>query len=133
MSDYYPSPAAIAKEFSLANRSVMFLHAAEAASAAGAQTIGRGYLDAVITIAFQQSIPDDEPLVELVSAKEWIECVPNRCGGRPVIKGTRLEVAFVQSVLAEGESIDFLVEGWPDVPRAAFEWIADNLGPGESS
>lgn len=119
-------------EWALAKRSVMFLHAAEAASAAGARTVGRGNLDAVITIAFQQWIPDDELSAEVVSASEWIECVPNRCGGRPVIKGTRLEVAVVQSVLAEGEGMDFLVEGWPDIPREALEWIAENFGPGKA-
>ncbi|MXZ80072.1 MAG: DUF433 domain-containing protein [Gammaproteobacteria bacterium] len=42
-------------------------------------------------------------------------------GGTPVIVGTRLTVYAILGQLQDGDSIDDLVEDYPDIPRQAFE------------
>jgi len=51
----------------------------------------------------------------------FIEMVEGVQGGRPVIKGTRLTVSAIHCRLAAGDTIDMLLEDYPDVPRRAFE------------
>jgi uncharacterized protein (DUF433 family) len=46
-----------------------------------------------------------------------IEINPRVCGGRPVIKGTRIPVEVILGQLAEGESWDALLEGYPQLIR----------------
>jgi uncharacterized protein (DUF433 family) len=50
-----------------------------------------------------------------------IEAVEDVQGGRPVIKGTRLTVSAIYGRLSSGDSIDDLIEDYPDIPRNAFE------------
>ena len=52
---------------------------------------------------------------------ERIEINPRVCGGQPVIKGTRLAVAVILEQLAEGESWDSLLRGYPELARADIE------------
>ena len=47
-----------------------------------------------------------------------IEIDPRICGGQPVIKGTRISVAAVLEQLAEGESWESLLKGYPELTRA---------------
>jgi uncharacterized protein (DUF433 family) len=47
-----------------------------------------------------------------------IEINPRVCGGRPVIKGTRIPVEVILGQLAEGESWEALLEGYPELGRA---------------
>ncbi len=47
-----------------------------------------------------------------------IEINPRVCGGRPVIKGTRIPVEVILGQLAEGESWDALLDGYPQLIRA---------------
>ena len=47
-----------------------------------------------------------------------IEFHPRVCGGRPVIKGTRIPVGVILGQLAEGESWDALLRGYPELTRA---------------
>ncbi len=47
-----------------------------------------------------------------------IEFNPRVCGGRPVIKGTRIPVEVILGQLAEGESWDSLLKGYPELTRA---------------
>ena len=47
-----------------------------------------------------------------------IEINPRVCGGRPVIKGTRIPVEVILGQLAEGESWDALLGGYPQLIRA---------------
>lgn len=47
-----------------------------------------------------------------------IEFNPRVCGGRPVIKGTRIPVAVILGQLAEGETWDSLLAGYPELTRA---------------
>lgn len=49
---------------------------------------------------------------------ERIEINPRVCGGQPVIKGTRIPVAVILDQLADGESWDSLLEGYPELKRA---------------
>jgi uncharacterized protein (DUF433 family) len=57
---------------------------------------------------------------------ERIEIDPRRCGGSPVIKGTRIPVAVILDHLAAGKSWDYILEGFPgltsDDVRAALEF-----------
>jgi len=46
-----------------------------------------------------------------------IELSPRRCGGTPVIKGTRIPVAVILDQLAAGESWDCLLQGYPGLLR----------------
>jgi uncharacterized protein (DUF433 family) len=47
-----------------------------------------------------------------------VEFDPRVCGGRPVIKGTRIPVEVILGQLAEGESWDALLRGYPELTRA---------------
>jgi len=46
-----------------------------------------------------------------------IEIDPRRCGGTPVIKGTRIPVAVILDQLATGESWESLLRGYPGLIR----------------
>ena len=48
---------------------------------------------------------------------ERIEIDPRRCGGTPVIKGTRIPVAVILDQLASGETWQSLLEGYPELTR----------------
>lgn len=47
-----------------------------------------------------------------------VEINPRVCGGQPVIRGTRISVAALLEQLAEGESWDSLLSGYPELTRA---------------
>lgn len=51
----------------------------------------------------------------------FIEIVEGVQGGRPVIKGTRLTVSAIHGRLSAGDTVEMLIEDYPDIPRAAFE------------
>jgi uncharacterized protein (DUF433 family) len=46
-----------------------------------------------------------------------IEINPRVCGGQPVIKGTRIPVEVILDQLAEDESWDALLAGYPELTR----------------
>ncbi len=46
-----------------------------------------------------------------------IEIDPRRCGGTPVIRGTRIPVAVILDQLATGETWDSLLAGYPELSR----------------
>lgn len=46
---------------------------------------------------------------------ERIEMDPRRCGGSPVIRGTRIPVAVIIDQLASGETWDSLLKGYPEL------------------
>ena len=46
-----------------------------------------------------------------------IEILPRICGGRPVIRGTRIPVEAILGQLAEGESWDSILKGYPELVR----------------
>lgn len=46
-----------------------------------------------------------------------IEIDPKVCNGKPVIRGTRIPVSVILEQMAEGESWDGLLEGYPELHR----------------
>jgi len=48
-----------------------------------------------------------------------IELNPRVCNGRPVIKGTRIPVSVILEQIAEGESWDTLLAGYPELKTRA--------------
>ncbi|MGA2938057.1 MAG: DUF433 domain-containing protein [Syntrophobacteraceae bacterium] len=46
-----------------------------------------------------------------------IELNPRVCNGRPVIRGTRIPVSVILEQIAEGQSWDTLLEGYPELTR----------------
>jgi len=52
-----------------------------------------------------------------VTLLERIELNPRVCNGKPVIKGTRIPVSVILERLAEGESWDQILSGYPELKR----------------
>jgi uncharacterized protein (DUF433 family) len=48
---------------------------------------------------------------------DHIEIDPRVCNGKPVIKGTRIPVSVILEQIAEGESWDKLLAGYPELQR----------------
>ena len=48
----------------------------------------------------------------------FIEINPRRCGGKPVVAGTRIPVTVVLDQLAEAGSIDEILRKYPELTRA---------------
>jgi len=46
-----------------------------------------------------------------------IELDPKVCNGKPVIKGTRIPVSIILEEIAEGESWDNLLAGYPELKK----------------
>jgi uncharacterized protein (DUF433 family) len=46
-----------------------------------------------------------------------IEIDPRVCNGKPIIKGTRIPVSAILEQIAEGESWDGLLTGYPELQR----------------
>jgi uncharacterized protein (DUF433 family) len=63
--------------------------------------------------------------------QERVELNPAVLAGKPVIKGTRIAVAFVVSLLARGWTEAAIIENYPQLKpediRAALEYSADVL------
>ena len=47
--------------------------------------------------------------------KDRIELNPRGCNGKPVIKGTRIPVSVILEQIAQGESWDDLLKGYPEL------------------
>lgn len=56
---------------------------------------------------------------------------PGKCGGRPCIRGMRITVADILSLLGAGAAIDEILEDFPELERedilAALNYAADKL------
>ena len=46
-----------------------------------------------------------------------IELNPRVCNGKPVIKGTRIPISVILEQIAEGESWDTLLVGYPELKK----------------
>jgi len=46
-----------------------------------------------------------------------IELNPRVCNGKPVIKGTRIPVSVILEQIAEGETWDALLAGYPELKK----------------
>ncbi len=58
---------------------------------------------------------------------EFIEMRPDICGGRPVIKGTRLEVRFIVDMIESGMSIEEILSEYSFLSRDILEKIKENI------
>ncbi len=47
-----------------------------------------------------------------------IEINPRVCNGKPVIKGTRIPVSIILEQIAEGESKETILTGYPELQEA---------------
>ena len=52
-----------------------------------------------------------------ISRFKWIVVDPRICHGKPVFKGTRVLVSDVLEMLAEGMSVDEILEEYPQLNR----------------
>ena len=63
---------------------------------------------------------------------DLIECRPGVMLGKPVVKGTRITVQLILEALAAGESIEQLLESYPNLTRegllAALAYAAKTVG-----
>jgi len=48
---------------------------------------------------------------------ERIEIDPRICNGKPVIRGTRIPVTVILEQIAEGESWETILKGYPELTR----------------
>lgn len=48
---------------------------------------------------------------------DLIELNPRVCNGKPVIKGTRIPVSVILEQIAEGQSWDNLLAGYPELKK----------------
>lgn len=55
---------------------------------------------------------------DIPAMNERIEINPRVCGGQPVIKGTRIPVEAILGQLADGDSWESLLKGYPELARA---------------
>ena len=46
-----------------------------------------------------------------------IELNPNICGGKPVIRGTRIPVTVILDQLANGDSWELVLQGFPELKK----------------
>ena len=46
-----------------------------------------------------------------------IEINPRVCNGRPVVKGTRIPISVILEQIAEGESWEKILAGYPELKR----------------
>ena len=46
-----------------------------------------------------------------------IELDPKVCNGKPVVKGTRIPVSIILEQIAQGESWDDLLKGYPELKK----------------
>jgi uncharacterized protein (DUF433 family) len=92
----------------------------------------RGHSDRVLELTPAVVIrPDQEALEAAARAdryaegrEQWIEHNPRILGGDPVIAGTRITAHAVARRLEDGDTIDVLLDDYPQLPREAFE-VAD--------
>lgn len=53
----------------------------------------------------------------MAAIPDRIEISPERCGGSPVVRGTRIPVAVILDQLAAGETWESLLNGYPELSR----------------
>ena len=53
----------------------------------------------------------------MMTQLDRIELNPRVCNGRPVIKGTRIPVSVILDQIAENESWDSLLDGYPELKK----------------
>lgn len=66
-----------------------------------------------------------------------IEINPHVCGGKPVIRGTRIPVTVVLDQVASGEAWDSIIRGLPELQRediqAALRYARESIEHADST
>jgi uncharacterized protein (DUF433 family) len=66
-----------------------------------------------------------------------IEINPGVCNGKPVIKGTRIPISVILDQIAEGESWERILAGFPELKRediqAALHYVRESIDHTEIS
>ena len=52
-----------------------------------------------------------------MATRDRVELDPKVCNGKPVIKGTRIPVTVILEQIAQGESWDDLLKGYPELKK----------------
>jgi uncharacterized protein (DUF433 family) len=69
--------------------------------------------------------------IKCLNVNERIEINPRVCGGQPVIRGTRISIATLLEQLAQDESWNALLSGYPELNRddiqAALAYARDSI------
>lgn len=69
--------------------------------------------------------------------KDRISVDPNVCHGKPCIKGTRVMVSVILDNLADGESPEQILQGYPSLEKedieAAIRYASESRSPAESA
>jgi uncharacterized protein (DUF433 family) len=60
-------------------------------------------------------------LMEPITVGPFLVVDPRVCHGKMTLKGTRVPVETVLSFLAQGETIEQVLQSWPEVKREAVE------------
>jgi uncharacterized protein (DUF433 family) len=59
---------------------------------------------------------------------EWITVDPHVCGGKPVLRGTRIMVKNILGMVAGGYTVDRIIQAYPELAQemveAALEYAA---------
>lgn len=64
----------------------------------------------------------------LTAMNERIEINPNVCHGRPVIRGTRVLVSQILGALSGGDSIEAVLEDYPNITSEDVSAVFDFAG-----
>jgi uncharacterized protein (DUF433 family) len=59
----------------------------------------------------------------MIDWKTYIESDPTKLYGKPVIKGTRIPVDLILEKLAEGETIDDLLQAYPRLKKESISAV----------
>ena len=62
-----------------------------------------------------KAVASDHERVRIGTMHSRIEIDPRICGGKPVIRGTRIPVAVLLELLASGETWESILEGYPEL------------------
>jgi len=74
---------------------------------------------------FYQSPNKDRLRVVIMSEEYLIVSDPDVCGGKPVVRGTRVPVQYILELSNKGHSIDYIQEQYPTVPKDLIEKIIE--------
>jgi uncharacterized protein (DUF433 family) len=57
----------------------------------------------------------------------WIVSDPEHLGGNPRVRGTRISVSLILEALAEGMTIDEIVDAYPSLTQQAVRGVLEEL------
>ena len=73
---------------------------------------GAAHLSSSVALVYSLST-----MTDLDPAFERLQADPDICGGQVCVKGTRIQVSLILDMLAGGDSIEDLLDGYPALTR----------------